>query len=149
MRRFEEVNEERRKFPDVETKLPERADGGSAGYDFFSKEHITIFPGESHLFWTDVCATMFRDNVLQIYTRSGNGVNKGLILRNNVGIIDSSYYPNNIGICLINTGLLPIEIKIGDKIAQGVFYRYLICDDDKFLLGAKSERTGGFGSTGE
>ena len=155
MRRFEEVKEGFKKFPEVETRLPERADSQSAGYDFYSKENVTIFPGEFHMFFTDVCVRMYFDNVLKIYTRSGNGINKGIILKNNVGIIDASYYGNpnnfgNIGIGLVNTGLLPFEVHVGDRIAQGIFERYFITDNDKFI-GKKDEntRTGGFGSTGE
>lgn len=154
MRRFEEVKEEFKKNPNVETRLPERSDSRSAGYDFYSKEDRTLMPGESYTFWTDVKALMFFDNVLQIYTRSGNGCKRGVFPRNCVGIVDASYYGNesndgNIGICLLNTGKDPFDVKIGDRIAQGVFTRYLICDDDKFL--AKSDfstRSGGFGSTG-
>ena len=154
MRRFEEVKEGFKKFPEVETRLPERADNQSAGYDFCSKEDYTLCPGEFHMFFTDVCAKMFFDNVLKIYTRSGNGIKRGIILKNNVGIIDASYYGNpdnygNIGIGLINIGEKPFEVHIGDRIAQGIFERYLITDDDKFIgKRNKSMRTGGFGSTG-
>ena len=59
MRKFEEVRDEFKVFPDVETKLPERSDSRSAGYDLHSKEDYVLQPGESHTFWTDVCATMF------------------------------------------------------------------------------------------
>lgn len=155
MRKFEEVKEEFKKFPKVKTRLPERADSMSAGYDFYSKESFDILPGESHLTFTDVKATMFFDNVLEMYTRSGNGCKRGVILRNNVGIVDASYYSNedndgNIGVCLCNTGTEPFHVEIGDRIAQGIFTRYLITDDDKFMnYKENSERAGGFGSTGK
>ena len=155
MRKFEEVKQEFIKFPNVQTRMPERGDSMSAGYDFCSKEDYTMEPGESHLFWTDVCAKMFFDNVLQIYPRSGLGCKNGLILKNSVGIIDASYYGNaknggNIGICLINTGSEAYTIHIGDRIAQGIFGRYLITDDDKFMnTKQESSRAGGFGSTGQ
>lgn len=155
MRRFEEVKSEFLAFPDVATRLPERSDSRSAGYDFYSKENFIIAPGESHTTYTDVKAWMYFDNVLKIYTRSGNGCKYGIVLRNGTGIIDSSYAGNrsndgNIGVCLLNTGDKPFEVHIGDRIAQGVFERYLICDDDKFLgKEEKNERIGGFGSTGK
>ena len=156
MRRFEEVETQHKKFPTVETVLPTRADAHSAGYDFYSKENYKLSPGESHVFWTDIKAIMFYDNVLQIYTRSGNGVKRGVILKNNTGIIDASYANNisndgNIGICLKNEGSEEFEVSDGDRIAQGIFTRYLIVDDDKYLIGDKtenSERKGGFGSSG-
>lgn len=37
------------------------------------------------------------------------------------------------------------KINIGDKIAQGIFTKYLIVDDEDEIL---TERNGGLGSTG-
>ena len=102
-----------------------------------------------------MCATMFFDNVLMIYARSGLGCKRGVVPRNCTGIVDSSYFGNssnggNIGVCLVNNGDEPFEVKVGDRIGQCVFLRYLIVDDDRFLSKktGKVERTGGFGSTG-
>ena len=155
MRKFEEVRDEFKVFPNVETKLPERSTSRSAGYDFYSKEDYTLQPGESHTFWTDVKVAMFFDNVLMIVARSGLGCKKGIVPRNCLGIIDPDFFGNQqndggIGICLVNNGDEMAEIKIGDKIAQGIFTRYAIVDEDKFLnqKANKIERTGGFGSTG-
>lgn len=157
MRRFEEVSQPFRKFPEVETKLPIRSNAHSAGYDFYSKEKYRLVPGESHVFWTDVKAYMFYDNVLQIYTRSGNGVKYGIVLKNGTGIIDADYAGNesndgNIGICLTNTGSEDFKVEIGDRIAQGIFTRYLIVDNDRFLTKESENvpaRSGGFGSSGK
>ena len=157
MRKFSEVAPEFKKFPDVETKLPTRATAQSAGYDFCSKEEYTIMPGCRHVFWTDVKAEMFFDNYLAIFTRSGNGCKRGIVLANSVGVIDSDYCGNpdndgNIGICLVNTSDELFKVNIGDRIAQGIFERYLITDDDVYRFeSGKSEtssRNGGFGSTG-
>ena len=38
------------------------------------------------------------------------------------------------------------QIRIGDKIAQGIFTKYLIVDDEEEIL---TERVGGLGSTGK
>lgn len=154
MRKFFEVKEESKKFPDVETILPQRSDFASAGYDFHSKESVLIMPGESHLFWMDVKAVMYVDNVLQIYPRSGLATKRGLVLRNTVGIIDASYADNpdndgNIGICLVNEGDMPQRIEIGDRIAQGIFVKYYIIDDDaRIKEKVKRKRIGGYGSSG-
>lgn len=154
MRKFEEVREKFRKFPNVETKLPQRATAGSAGYDFYSKEAVVIPPGESHMFYLDICVMMFTDNVLHIYPRSGNGVKYGITIKNTTGVIDPDYYHNpdndgNIGICLENRGSEPFVVNVGDRIAQGVFTRFYITDDDRFLKGYRNEgRKGGYGSTG-
>jgi dUTP pyrophosphatase len=153
-RGFEVVKDDMRRT-NGDITLPTRSDNRSAGYDFYSKEEKVLMPGEFHTFWTDVKAQMFYDNVLKLYPRSGNGCRKGLVLRNGTGIIDPSYYSNvsndgNIGICLVNTGTETVFIAEGDRIAQGVFNRYLITDDDRFLKGKEKsvERTGGFGSSG-
>jgi dUTP pyrophosphatase len=140
-----------RKFPNCEITLPSRADIGSAGYDFLSNETQDLTPGESHLFWTDVCIEMEKGDALLIDTRSGNGCKRGLVLRNTLGIIDSSYYANgsnfgNIGICLLNTSDEIQTIHIGDKIAQGILINYLLIDDDSCQ---KEDREGGFGSSGD
>lgn len=150
-RGFEVINDEHRKHSDVKIQLPTRGDSKSAGYDFYSNETIVLQPKQSHLFWTDVKSFMLNDEVLKIYVRSSIGVKKGLMLKNTVGIIDSSYYSNkdndgNIGICLYNNSTKVVEIQKGERIAQGVFLKYLLADEDETL---NSERTGGFGSTGK
>lgn len=73
-----------------------------------------------------------------------------MVLPNSVGVIDKDYYgnPDNDGhfyVQLINIKSEPYEIKKGDAIAQGIFMKYLVTDDDN----ASGERLGGFGSTDE
>lgn len=154
-RKFEIVAKEFRKFPEIEVKIPRRADSCSCGYDFYSLENIVLKPGEKHLFFTDIKVKMPVDNRLEINTRSGNGTKYGIVLANTIGYIDASYYCNpendgNIGICLLNLGTEPFRIEIGDKIAQGCFSQYLITFDDEFKRQQKklTIRKGGFGSTG-
>ena len=87
IRGFEVVNEQFIKN-NIETKLPTRGSEKSAGYDFYSKETVTILPGKSHLFWSDIKAYMLPGEVLEMYVRSSIGIKKDLILKNLVGIID-------------------------------------------------------------
>ncbi len=148
-RGFEVVGNEFRKHEDVSIQLPIRGDSGSAGYDFFSNETVTLEPEVKHLFWTDVKAYMQTDELLEVYIRSSLGVKHLLALANGTGIIDSSYYGNqgndgNIGICLVNWGSEPVVIEKGERIAQGIFKKYLIADDDQVL---HQQREGGFGSS--
>lgn len=150
-RGFEVIKDEHRKHSDVEIQLPTRGDSRSAGYDFYSNETVVLQPKQSHLFWTDVKSYMLDNEVLSIHVRSSIGTKKDLMLKNTTGIIDSSYYENpsndgNIGICLVNMGDKIQKIEKGERIAQGVFTKYLIVDEDTCL---KSERTGGFGSSGK
>lgn len=150
-RGFEIIKDEHRKHSDVEIQLPTRGDSRSAGYDFYSNETVVLQPKQSHLFWTDVKSYMLDDEVLSIHVRSSIGTKKDLMLKNTTGIIDSSYYENvsndgNIGICLVNMGDKIQKIEKGERIAQGIFTKYLITDNDICL---KLERTGGFGSSGK
>ncbi len=149
LRGFEEVPTQFKQVENETTILPVRGDARSAGYDFYSKETVTIPPHQSHLFWTDVCAYMQDNEVLLIHVRSSIGVKKGLMLKNTTGVIDSSYYANpsnygNIGICLYNNSDKPVVIETQERIAQGVFQNYLVADEDGTL---HMERSGGFGSS--
>lgn len=131
--------------------LPKRSDQRSAGYDFHTPNGVTLFPQQKTIIWTDVKAYMHQDEVLEIYIRSSLAIKNGIMLSNNVGIIDSSYYSNegndgNIGIAVVNTTGITVTLEAGDRIAQGVFKKYLITDDDATIL---TERKGGFGSSGK
>lgn len=145
-RYFEVVKDELRKN-EGEIKLPTRASEHSAGYDFYSPIDITIQPNESVMIWTDIKAHMYYDNVLELFVRSSMGKHP-VVIANGTGIIDSDYYGNpdndgNIGFRLLNLGNAPYEIKIGDRIGQGVFTKYLTIKDDN----TTAQRTGGFGSS--
>lgn len=130
---------------DGEEWLPSRATAKSAGYDIRSVEDVTINPGEIKLVGTGLTAYMMDDEELQIRPRSGNALKKGISVLNAPGTVDSDYYGKHIGVIMINHSKVAVEIKAGDRIAQGVFKKYLIVDNDN---PAEKERTGGFGSTG-
>ena len=147
MRYFEVVKDEFRKN-EGEIKLPTRSTEHSAAYDFYSPIDITIPPHEAVMIWSDVKAHMYFDNVLVINVRSSMG-KQPIMLANTQGWIDSDYFSNesndgNIGFRLLNLGDTPYEIKVGDRIGQGVFLKYGITKDDS----TTTKRTGGFGSTG-
>lgn len=164
IRGFEVVAEEHKKHFDVftdekgikhnfpkETKLPTRADARSAGYDFYVPKDIQLLPMQKTLVFTDVKAYMQDDEVLQLHIRSSLAVKSGIMLSNSTGIIDASYYNNegndgNIGVALVNTTGRTVELKEGDRFAQGIFINYLEADDDKVLA---KERVGGVGSSGK
>ena len=148
IRGFLPVVEEMRKGT-MDYVLPVRGTSRSAGYDLASPIDVIIEPHSSVLIWTNVKAYMQDDEVLEIYVRSSTAIKRDLILKNTVGIIDSDYYSNesndgNIGICLCNMSYAPRRIEKGERIAQAIFKKYLVADDDVCL---KDERTGGIGST--
>ena len=130
-------------------KLPQRMTIGSAGYDFFSPVGFTLHPGETVKFPTGVRVKMVKGWVLMCYPRSGLGFEYRLQLNNTVGIIDSDYYNNednegHIMIALLNYGKETVSLEKGERVAQGIFSKYLITNDDD----ATGIRTGGIGSTG-
>jgi dUTP pyrophosphatase len=149
LRGFKPVEENMRK-DNGNYILPLRSTRKSAGYDLFSPINILIGSNEKILIWTNVKAYMQDDEVFQIYIRSSIAIKKGLVMANQVGIIDADYYSNlgndgNIGICLHNQTDEIISISSGDKLVQGIFIKYLVADN----CNSDEVRSGGIGSTGE
>ena len=133
-------------------RVPVRKTAASAGYDFEAGEAMVIEPGQQVMVPTGIKAYMQPDEVLTIHIRSSMAVKHQLVLVNSVGVVDADYYDNednegHIYIALWNRGSEPFAIEKGDRIAQGIFGRYLVADDDSAGQGA--ERQGGFGSTGK
>ncbi len=138
-------------YQDIEFSLPKRGTLHSAGYDFEIIEELTIQPGEIKLGVTGVKAYMMDDEVLKLYPRSSLPRRYHLTIPNNVGIIDKDYYgnPDNDGaifISLYNFGSQPVTLLKGERVAQGIFQKYLTSPQEELV---KSVRNGGFGSTGK
>ncbi|MBO7086105.1 MAG: dUTP diphosphatase [Bacilli bacterium] len=128
--------------------IPTRATINSAGYDFYVPEDIVVKAKTKVGIKTYICSYMQSDEYLAIHIRSSISIKKGLELVNQTGIVDSDYYhnPDNNGHIIIwvkNTNDTDVELKRGDRIAQGIFNKYLKADDDN----VKYTRIGGFGST--
>ena len=99
---------------------------------------------------TGVKSYMQEDEVLIIANRSSNPLKRGLAIPNGIGVVDADYYNNEgnegeLFIQLINFFPKDFHIKKGDRLAQGIFIKYLTTDDDE---GGLTERSGGFGSSG-
>lgn len=144
MRKFEIA----KGFENSAVVLPERATKKSAGYDLRSLDEYDLKPGERHVFRTGLKACMEDDEVLYIFVRSSMAIKKGIRLSNSVGVIDADYYnnPDNDGhimVSLYNFSSESVHISAGDRIAQAIFMKYLVTDDDS----SDKERKGGFGST--
>ncbi len=130
-------------------KLPVRSTKGSAGYDFFVSEPTTCPAHAITLIPTGVKAQIDDGYYLQLAVRSSTPKKKGLILANGIGIVDADYYnnPDNEGeifFQIINLSPIPVYLKKGDRIGQGIIMRYDRTDDDS----VETIRTGGMGSTG-
>ena len=147
---FTDEKRQEHKFP-KEITLPTRSDVKSAGQDFYLPKDLDLLPMQKTIIWTDVKAYMQDDEVLEIYIRSSLAVKSGLMLSNNVGIVDASYYNNesndgNIGLAVVNTTGQTVKLKEGQRIAQGIFKKYLTADED---TSTSEKRKGGVGSSGK
>lgn len=146
-RYFELVKDKYRKSTG-EVILPKRATKSSVAYDFYSPIDITIPPMASVMIWTDIKAKFNENEALLINIRSSMG-KQPVMIANTQGWIDSDYYSNadndgNIGIRLLNLGNTSYVVKSGDRIAQGMFVKYLVADNGNTDCVRKS----GFGSSG-
>lgn len=144
MRRFEVVS----RCKDMNVELPKRKTKKSAGYDFFAIENFTLYPNKLCVVPTGVKAYMEDDEVLYLHIRSSVAFKRGVRMLNSIGVIDADFVDNPDNEGEISLGLLShnddiVHIQKGERIAQGVFHKFLITDDDN----AEGQRVGGIGST--
>ena len=144
MRRFEVVS----RCKDMNVKLPKRKTKKSAGYDFFAVEDFTLYPNKLCIIPTGVKAYMEDNEVLYLHIRSSVAFKRGVRMLNSIGVIDADFVDNPDNEGEISLGLLShnddiVHIQKGERIAQGVFHKFLITDDDD----AEGQRVGGIGST--
>ena len=149
MSRYFEIVSDKYRKNEGEIILPTRATKHSIAYDFYSPVDIKINPMRSVMIWTDVKAHFNADEALLINVRSSMG-KQPVMIANTQGWIESDYYSNpdndgNIGIRLFNLGDDPYYITAGERIAQGMFIKYLTADNGN----TDTVRVGGFGSSGK
>ena len=154
-----------------QVKLPSYATPGSAGLDLYadsflklyagSKEAdlttiqqekqnkgvITLRPGERLLVGTGLYMEIPMGYELQVRSKSGRTLKEGMVVANSPGTIDSDYR-GEVGVILINTTKWLMDIKLGEKIAQGVFAKYEQAEWQEVKELESTSREGGFGSTG-
>ena len=132
-----------------EAKLPTKADSGSACYDIYSVEDVTIPPHGRSLVKTGLCWNPPYNVEMQIRPRSGLALKNGITVLNSPGTIDASYR-GEIGVILYNTTDTGYFVAKGDRIAQAKFAiveTFEIEETDKV---DNTERgNGGFGHSGK
>jgi len=130
-------------------RMPRRGTRFSAGYDIFNNTgaDIVIQPNStSDKISTKIQSFMQSDEYLSLFVRSGHGFKHSVRLANSTGIVDADYR-NEIFIKIRNPNNYQVVIPAGEAIAQAIFQKYLLADDDADTVGG--DRTGGFGSTNE
>ncbi|MBR4671728.1 MAG: hypothetical protein IKO78_00825 [Bacilli bacterium] len=142
MRKFEKISFEQFKKDVADDKkmyeefeMPSRETTHSAGYDFHALEEMTLKPQEIKRIPTGIKATMEDDEVLYIHVRGSQGFKYNVRLCNQVGVVDKDYYNNpgnegHIWIALQNEVKDDYIIKKGQGIAQGIFAKFLLTDND-------------------
>jgi len=130
-------------------KLPKRATAKSAGYDIYSPIAFELKPGEDIKLPTGFKVYMQDDEWIGFLPRGGHGFKYYIRLANTEGVGDTDYYNNkkNEGhyfVKIRNEGNRTWRIERGEAIAQAIFQKYLLADNDTFT---GKERVGGFDST--
>ena len=130
--------------------LPAYSTAGSAGFDLASAVDLTIAPGEVALVPTGLVIEVPNGHVLGLFARSSTPMKRGLMVANGVGIVDSDYRgPNDeIKIEVLNFTPAPVDVKRGDRLAQGVILSYARVEWQEQESVSAATR-GGFGSTGD
>ena len=114
------------------------------------KTFIKIPPRYRVLLPTGMIFDIEKEHHVKVYARSGLSVKKGLAMANGVGVIDSDY-TEEVFIPMINNSDEELVLYHGDRVAQGelVFNSKQAClSYIQDRPGQKSNRQGGFGSTG-
>lgn len=131
-------------------RLPEYATPLSAGMDLKANidRPITLRPLERVLIPTDLYMAIPDGYELQIRSRSGLALKKGVFCLNSPGTIDADYR-GNVGVILANLSNDPFLINPGERIAQAVLNKFEKIEWDEVTELDETERgAGGFGSTG-
>lgn len=164
---------------DEGVELPKYATKGSSGMDVTAVKILQVFRGDREidpenlekvqesfevrgyiklrsleriLFGTGLKATLPTNTELQVRSRSGMALKRGLCVLNSPGTIDEDYY-GEIGVILYNSTPFLNKVDKGERIAQLVSMAVLKptpCQSDSDVFEGTSEGRGssGFGSTG-
>lgn len=136
-------------------QLPTRGTEQSAGYDLYScfpddwGERLVIQPNETVKIDTGLQMELPEGYFGGIFPRSGLAIKQGLVVANNVGVIDADYR-GNIIVALHNDSDYEQMIYDGDRIAQLILLPYKPMNFEEVNSLSETDRgSGGFGSTGK
>lgn len=132
-----------------DVKLPKYHTSESAGFDIASSADVTIAPGEVAKIPTGLVIAAPKGHFLLIAARSSLPLKKGLAMANGIGIVDADYAgPNDeVRIIIHNFTQKPVEVKKGERLAQGVFLKSERAEWQEVDELRPKDR-GGIGSTG-
>ena len=130
--------------------LPKYAHMDDSGLDIcaFLEEDLIIKPGERALVQTGIYVAIPDGYELQVRSRSGLALKKGIFVLNSPGTIDAGYR-NSIGVILYNSSKDDFTVKNGDRIAQLVLQAVpRVIWQEVESLDDTERGMGGYGSSG-
>lgn len=122
-----------------------------SGFDLYASEEVHLLPFGRALVPTGIRINIPEGYEIQVRSKSGLAINKGLMVLNSPGTVDQGY-TGEIKVIIFNASDLPQTIEKGSKIAQAVIS---MCMSGKYVnlkmvdtIGNKDRNENGFGSTG-
>jgi dUTP pyrophosphatase len=134
---------------DAAVGLPEPASARAAGFDLASAVDLEIPPRSIRLVGTGLVIAVPDGYFLGIFARSSTPLKRGLMVANGVGVIDPDYCgpSDEIKIQVLNFTDAPVQVKRGDRLAQGIVLPAPQIEWEE-VDDVASPTRGGFGSTG-
>ena len=135
---------------DPEVPLPRYETAGAAGFDLSASADVVIPPGGLALVPTGLVIEVPHGHFLGIFARSSTPLKRGLMVANGVGVVDEDYCgPNDeVKIQVLNFTSAPVQVKKGDRLAQGLFIPIVRAEWHESDLDLREGSRGGFGATG-
>lgn len=132
-----------------DVSIPKFATRQSACFDISANGEHTVIAKHGAAISTGLILDIPEGYSVRIHARSGLAYKKGINLLNCEGIIDSDY-TDELKILLYNTSNTDFVIHHGDRIAQGELVKSLDYTIEECYTPPqqKTDRVGGFGSTG-
>jgi dUTP pyrophosphatase len=130
--------------------LPSCQTAGAAGFDLSASADVTVAPGRIALVPTGLVIEVPAGHFLGIFARSSTPLKRGLVVANGVGVVDPDYCgpTDEIRIQVLNVTQAPVDIRRGDRLAQGIILPFVRAEWDERGTPECPAR-GGFGSTGQ
>jgi dUTP pyrophosphatase len=128
---------------------PYKATTSSAGFDisYPYADEVVLMPWSTHLVQMGFSVEIPDGYEAQIRSRSGMSLKHGIVVLNSPGTIDSDYR-GEVGVILHNVGRRTYVLRQHTRVAQMVFAAVAPVNLVLTHTRTKTERDGGFGSTG-
>jgi dUTP pyrophosphatase len=130
--------------------LPSYQTPGAAGFDLAASDDVEVAPHAIALVPTGLVIRVPEGHFLGIFARSSTPLKKGLMVANGVGVIDEDYCgaTDEVKIQVLNFTDRPVQVRKGDRIAQGLFIRVARAAWQESDGDLREGSRGGFGSSG-